>query len=563
VGDVRTQALFPYLVAASVLISALVLYLTSYRTFYYDEWDYVFHYRPSQSTSIFLGHSEHWSTIPVLIWKLLLRVVGLRTHWPYEAVTLVAHSASVLLLFALVRRRSGDLPAFAAALMLLVLGSGGTDIVWAFQDAWTASVAFGLLAMLLLDREPGFRSRLPLVSLSLLASLMCSGIGLGFLVAVGAQLLVDPPRRRFLVVLILPVAAYGLWFLAYGAGLPGTPGAPCPTCTPSALGADFPTPVGLAYASSVVGFVVTGLQASAAAVVGWPDTWIFLLLFAVLIAVHWYRQGKVEPWQIGLVAGLVAQFLLIALVRVRIGVSSAGASRYVYVGAVYLLPLLVDAARELPWYRFWRPALVAVFAVGLYMNATLLRDSALGQVELMQYEQADLQTMEVFRGAPDMSLDQSPDPTFMPQLNAATYFPAIDELGSPVPKATIGSLRLARAEAVDETMRRLFGPAITTTADNQRSVAGLTCTNIDPATGGASFRVPSGQSVMLQSTQSGDATVFLGFLSAPTPESAAQSHLVAGVREWLHFPDTGLPITWQVEISTTSTGVVKLCSPAA
>ena len=561
-GEVRSQALFPYLVAAAVLVSAVVLYLTSYKTFYYDEWDFVFQYRPSQSTSIFLGHNEHWSTIPILLWKLLLRVIGLRTHWPYEAVALVAHSASVLLLFALVRRRSGDLPAFAAALMLLVLGSGAMDIVWAFQVTWTASVAFGLLAMLLLDREPGFRGRLPLVSLALLASLMCSGIGLGFLVAVGVQLLVDARRRRFLLALILPVAAYGLWFLAYGAQLPGTPGALCSTCAPTGLAGDFPAPIGLAYASSVASFVVTGLQASAAAVAGWPGV-VFLPLFVALIAVHWYRQGKVEPWQIGLVAGLVAQFLLIALVRVRIGVASAGESRYVYVGAVYLLPLIVDAARELPWYHLWRPALVAVFVVGLYLNASLLRDSALSQVELMQFEQADLQTMEVFRGAPDMSLDQSPDPTIMPQVTAATYFPAIDRLGSPVPKATIASLRLARAEAVDETMRRLFGPAVATTADNQRSVAGLTCANIDPATGGAALSVPSGQSVMLQSDQGGDATVFLGFINAPTPEAIAQSHLQAGVQEWVHLPDTGRPITWQVEISTTSAGVVRLCAPAA
>ena len=560
-GDVRSQALFPYLIAASVLVSAIVLYLTSYTTFFYDEWDFVFQYRPGQSTSIFLGHNEHWSTIPILLWKLLLRVVGLRIHWPYEVAALVAHCLSVLLLFALVRRRSGDLPAFAAALMLLVLGSGGMDIVWAFQFGWTASVAFGLFAMLLVD-GPGFRGRLPLVSLALLASLMCSGVGLGFLVAVGAQLLVDARRRRFLVALVLPVAAYGLWFLAYGAELPGTPGALCSTCTATGLAGDFPAPISIAYASSVLNFVLTGLQASAAGVAGWPGAEIFLPLFAVLIGVHWYRQGKVEPWQIGLVAGLVAQFLLIALVRVRIGVSSAAESRYVYIGAVYLLPLIVDAARELPWYHAWRPVLVAVFVVGLYLNGTLLRDSALSQVELMQFEKADLQTMEVFRDAPDMSLDQSPDANFMPQVTALTYFPAIDQLGSPVPKATIASLRLSRADAVDETLRRLFGPAITATADNQRSVAGLACTS-DPVNGSQTLRVASGKSLMLQSTQDADATVLLGYLSMPTPEPAKQVHLQAGVREWLHMPDTGQPIVWLVDISTTATGAVTLCSPPA
>ena len=81
---------------------------------------------------------------------------GLSSHWPYEAVLLVAHISSALLLFTLIRRQSGDLAAFASALLLLVLGSGGTDIVSAFQIGFVGSVAFGLLSVLLLDR-PSFR----------------------------------------------------------------------------------------------------------------------------------------------------------------------------------------------------------------------------------------------------------------------------------------------------------------------------------------------------------------------------------------------------------------------
>src|SRR5947209_4069385 len=136
VGDVRSRWLWPALLGACVLVFAVVLYLTSYKDFFYDEWDFVTLAR-AWNVNVFLqAHNEHWSTIPILVWKVLFLIVGLRSHIPYEAAALAVHIAAVLLLFVLVRRRSGDLPAFGAAIILLVLGGGGMDIVWAFQIGW-------------------------------------------------------------------------------------------------------------------------------------------------------------------------------------------------------------------------------------------------------------------------------------------------------------------------------------------------------------------------------------------------------------------------------------------
>src|ERR1700674_1740118 len=150
VGDVRLSLMARILFGLAALAFAVVLYLTSYANFFWDEWDFVTQVRPWKLDLFLLPHNEHWSAIPILVWKLLFIVVGLRSHIPYEAVLLATHVAAVVLLFTLIRRRSGDLPAFAAALTLLVLGSGSTNIVWAFQLGFVGSVAFGLLAMLLL-----------------------------------------------------------------------------------------------------------------------------------------------------------------------------------------------------------------------------------------------------------------------------------------------------------------------------------------------------------------------------------------------------------------------------
>src|SRR6202022_3923616 len=170
--------------------------------------------------------------------------------------------------------------AFGAALILLVLGGGGTDIVWAFQIEFVGAVAFGLLAMLLLDGDPLSSRRLAGASLALLGALMCSGVGLAFLAAITVQVLVDRRRRQLWPVLVLPIAAFGVWFLFYGAGLPGTPGAPCATCAPSGFRADIHKgSVGLGYLVSVARFRAVGLGASLGAIfAAAPDAAAVLVL---------------------------------------------------------------------------------------------------------------------------------------------------------------------------------------------------------------------------------------------------------------------------------------------
>ena len=208
-GDVRSGGLFPSLFAIAVVSVGVVLYLRSNRTFFYDEWDFFLCCRGWDPTVFFLPHNEHWSTIPILIWKLLFLVFGIRNYWPYEVVLLVAHVTSAFLLFLIVQRRLGDLPAYAAAATVLLLGTGVDNITWAFQIGFVESVALGLLAIWFIDTEWRLQISIPAISAALLVSLMCSSVGLAFVVAVGAMLFLDSQRRMLLPALIVPTAA--LW----------------------------------------------------------------------------------------------------------------------------------------------------------------------------------------------------------------------------------------------------------------------------------------------------------------------------------------------------------------
>jgi hypothetical protein len=572
VGDVKAPQLLPILAGLSLLVAGGLLYVTRYMNFFWDEWDLVSYERSWSVHRLLLPHFEHWMTIPILIWKVLFVVVGIGSHVPYEAANLAFHVGAVYLMFKLVRRRSGDLPAFAAALTLLVLGGGGTDIVWAFQIGFTGSVGFGLLAMVLFDEPHPHPIRLIAAAAALTCSLMCSGNGLAFLAAVLVELAADRQRRRSLIALVLPVAAYAEWFLAYGAGLPGSPGAPCATCGPTGLAADFNTvPLGLTYLVSLMGFIAWGAEASASAIFGLPMSGLVLPIVAGLLVLHWFRQGGIKSWQVGLTAGLVAQFALIGLVRAVNGPQAAGHSRYVYVGAVFLLPLVADAATELPWRRLWRPALVAAFALSLAGSVLQLRDRALvesvpgihpmaSQVELMQIEDAELQTVEVFRGAPDMNLNRGLDDAIMPQLNAGPYLAAVRELGSPVPHSTLDALRRLPPRAVDTVMVNLFGGAVTITPDANRSTAGLPCQTVDSTSGATmDLQVPSAESVMLKSARGGEALLFLGFVEPPTSRPLQRVMLQPAAPEWIYLPNTGKPTTWRLQVETIPMGMIEVC----
>src|SRR5581483_6645218 len=118
------------------------------------------------------------------------------------------------LLYLHVRRRSGALLGLLAAALLLFLGPGWENVLWAFQIGFLGSILFGLLAWLLLDRPAPLAGGL--AAASLLLSVMSSGVGLFFLVAIAAELAVDPGRRRWLVALAPAAAAYVAWFLLIG-----------------------------------------------------------------------------------------------------------------------------------------------------------------------------------------------------------------------------------------------------------------------------------------------------------------------------------------------------------
>jgi len=408
-ADARVPHARLYVIIAAVAGCLAILWLSRTFNFYFDEWEYILTSPDWTWTTYLQPHNVHPAMLHRLIYTALLSTVGMRSYVPYMAVLLALHAANVILLFEIIRRRTGDLAGISAAAFLLVLGAGWENLLWAFQIMFVGSVACGLgMLLVLVSRRP----RMWLATFLLLASLMLSGIGLFFLIAAAVWLGLTPGRRQDLVWLAPVAILLAAWYLTYGRS----------GATGSLAGNLQALPL----------YVVWGLAASVAGLVGQTLYGPALLVLAlVAIAFTWLRR-RPDGFAIGIAVALLAFYTVIGLNRAQIGYQQSGAGRYVYEGAIFWLLLLADAARDLPWRGTWRPALIAVVFLACFSSTVLLYSWALAKTVQMQREAADLQALADVRN--DLCLDPHGvvDPLVMPQVTSpGPYYRAVDRYGDP------------------------------------------------------------------------------------------------------------------------------------
>jgi hypothetical protein len=400
---------------------AAILLMARNFNFYWDEWDFILA-APSWSwVSVLQPHNEHPTMIPKLVYALLLNTVGLRSYLPYMAVLLLLHATNVVLVFELVRRRSGDVAGISAAALLLFLGAGWENLLWAFQITFVGSVACGLGALLALQLPRTTRS-LAVAMVLTAASLMFSGIGIAFVVGVAVFLAASRERRKDLLWLIPLGVALLVWYAILGrTGAPaGTP----PTATNILL---------------APGYAVWGIGAAAAGLVGAGGWWSPVGLVAGVAVVGWtWWRRRPDATALALAASLLSFYALIGVSRAQFGFEQAGAGRYVYEGAVLWLPLVMDAARALPWRGTWRPAIAAVVFLAVFNSGALLFEFATAKSVQMQEEGADLQALRAARHSGCVSSAHGVDPRVMPQVTSLElYYRSVDHYGDPAPSLPV------------------------------------------------------------------------------------------------------------------------------
>jgi len=385
------------IVAAGAAIAALAILLLSRNfNFYFDEWDFILAAPDWTWLSFLQPHNEHPVVIPKLIYAALLNTFGLHAYWPYMAVLLALHATNAFLLFELVRRRSGDLIGVAAAALMLVLGAGWENLLWAFQMTFVGSVTCGLGALLALQHLSGQRGIAAVVALT--------------------------DRRRDLVWLAPIAVALVIWYVTLGRT--GTPTNPPPSVLNLTI-----APV----------YVLWGLGAAVAALIGEGGWWSAVALVPALAAVGWsWWRRTPDAFALAIATAMLSLYAVTALTRGQFGYDQAASGRYVYEGAIFWLLLLSDAAAALPWRGTWRPVLAACVFLACFNSAALLFEYGTAKTVQMQREGADLQALNSLRGDPCLKPSGYADALVMPQVNSpALYYRAVDKYGDPAPKGPV------------------------------------------------------------------------------------------------------------------------------
>ena len=199
----------PVAIAIAIVGAALAIlvWLGQDMTFYHDECAFILQ-RDLSLDGLLKPHNEHLSVTLVALYRVLVGTVGTVSYWPYLAVTFLLHVMVAGIVFVVVRREASLAWAFGALALVLLLGSGGDDILWAFQSGTIGAVAAGMAAVVIAPRRPA------VAAILLTIALVTSGAGLAFVAGTGLHLLLTRPRA--LPWLFLPAAVYVAWFLAYG-----------------------------------------------------------------------------------------------------------------------------------------------------------------------------------------------------------------------------------------------------------------------------------------------------------------------------------------------------------
>jgi len=334
-----------YLVVAMAVV---IFGFGRYHWFLGDDWDFLSDRQIGSLHDLMRPHAEHWSTLPVIAYRLEWRLFGFH-YWAYQVATMVMHLTAALLL-RVVMRRAGVNPwlATAAAGIFVLFGPGEQNMLWSFQISMVGSLVFGL-AHLILAGHDGDRQRRDWLGLAAgLAALLCSGIGPVMVGAAGLAVLLRRGWRLAAFHTVPLTVIFLAWYVAYRDDMPKSAVRPGLRAVTGWL-----REAVLALFGGLGHFAVLGAALAVLLVVG-----LAVAVVPLVRARNWSALRRRAPEPLALLVAGLGFVLLTALSRSSFGAGVARSSRYVHVDALFVLPALAVAADAVA--RRWRVALPLV-----------------------------------------------------------------------------------------------------------------------------------------------------------------------------------------------------------
>jgi hypothetical protein len=441
--------------AMATLGFVVLLWLGLGMTFFWDEWEFIETRSLGDPGTWLAPHNEHWSTLPILVYRALVETAGLHSYVPYLVVVALLHVAVVIAVYRLVRGATDSGPlAVGAGLVVTLFGSGFENLFWGFQIGFVGATALCLWAMVALRTDgPMSRRRIAVAVLLLTAALATAGVAIAFTAAIVVELLLDPRRRRVVPWLLIPIAVWAGWYLAIGRSA-------------AAFGDNA---IGLSSFLEVPGVVIGGFGSAAGAISGVGPALGLVVAIALVVAAGWrlVRSGRLAPEFIGPIAGVAVLYAVVGVTR---GLTDAGIAvnpRLTYESGTLLLvgvAALLGRIR-LPKAGTRRLAILtatgALIAISVAFNVRLLLDG-----RTLFLERADLtRALVTVALEPDRPPTVDPNRTLVVVPSPASLEDIVARYGSPLTDALApDAVRPIPADTLAEARRWLIeGPAANVT----------------------------------------------------------------------------------------------------
>ena len=481
--------------------AALMFHLTRGLTFNLDEWTVVTQRRGPGAPSLLEPHNEHLTLLFFIVFLGLLKLGGLDA-FALMMVPLVALQLALgYLLFVITKRRLGAGVAVGVAAFALLSGLAYENFLIPGQAAQMFSIVAGVGAFALLDRPRTRRTDLALVAL-MLVTLTSSGLGIPILLGLAVELALTREGRERLWVVAAPFALYLVWYVAYGTNRAGLE-----ELTLSLLWA-------WTAANHAAGAIIGERQIE-------PGRDMLILLL-VILAYRTFKVDRAGRVRLAALATILLTFYGLTAIS-RHDIAPPSSSRYLTVGIVFLLLMLVEAARG--WrIRSWVPfvvlALVWVSFGKADGNADAIRDGRALFLQRSDRVRASLGAVELLgrqRVAPTLEIA----PLAAPFLEAGAWFDALDGLrGNPgdSPAALVSAPGDARAFA-DDTLMRAGGLQLRPVGAGGAVAFGRSrCTPLAGSTippGGVRVEAPVSKPLTLRARRFGADWAMVGVLPIP------------------------------------------------
>jgi hypothetical protein len=439
------------LAVALAASGVLLLVLLSHLSFFGDDWDPLLYRRGFNLDVLLRPHVEHILLGPTLIYKGIQATIGMESLIPYAIVSTASFLASVLLLFAYLRRHVGEWLALAGVLPVLFMGNASEVLLWPFEVSFTASMATGVGALLVLERRDG--SGDALACALLVASLAFSELALSFVLGAAVWMILARRSWSRAYVVVVPVVLYAAWFAGWGHT------------------AQSHVSVHNLVHSPV--YLVEGLASSVWSLAGVPPHHraggvLLPLLGLSAVAVLRTRSRRPLPASFWSALAVLLSFWLLTAANFAPG-REPDAGRYQYVGAVLLLLVLGNALAGI---RLRPSAVLAVLAAASLATAVNL--AYLGHYYLhisgrSGQELGALAAFQVGGASADPNFIIGPANTDIASLDSVQvgpYLSAVDAFGSPA----YGASELADASeearvAADQLLAKAEGLRLVSVAN--------------------------------------------------------------------------------------------------